>query len=186
MRLLLFTLFLFYATLSAAQEYVYVNTDSLLIRDRPENEYLVTAVLHAPTRLVIEQNDEGYAKNKVVTSRFYNVSLQYRGDDNRSTKIDGWVEKKYVVRSKSLITFRGTDTTQDLAFRRIFLIPFIGGDECDPNDFNCRDFPYPKYKGGEKSFPAPVKRVYHTGPRGGCYYIGPSGNKNYVDPKHCK
>jgi uncharacterized protein YgiM (DUF1202 family) len=28
-------------------------------------------------------------------------------------------------------------------------------------------------------------RVYHTGPRGGCYYINGSGNKQYVDRSIC-
>jgi len=29
-------------------------------------------------------------------------------------------------------------------------------------------------------------RVYHTGPRGGCYYINGSGNKSYVDRDLCR
>ena len=28
-------------------------------------------------------------------------------------------------------------------------------------------------------------RVYHTGPRGGCYYYNSSGNKQYVDRSYC-
>lgn len=28
-------------------------------------------------------------------------------------------------------------------------------------------------------------RVYHTGPRGGCYYFNSSGNKQYVDRSYC-
>ncbi|MCH5687644.1 hypothetical protein LWM68_27285 [Niabella sp. W65] len=29
-------------------------------------------------------------------------------------------------------------------------------------------------------------RVYHTGPRGGCYYYTAGGNKVYVDRSYCK
>lgn len=29
-------------------------------------------------------------------------------------------------------------------------------------------------------------RVYHTGPRGGCYYYSASGRKNYVDHSWCR
>lgn len=29
-------------------------------------------------------------------------------------------------------------------------------------------------------------RVYHTGPRGGCYYYSASGRKNYVDRSLCR
>lgn len=29
-------------------------------------------------------------------------------------------------------------------------------------------------------------RVYHTGPRGGCYYYNRSGNKQYVDRSYCR
>lgn len=31
-----------------------------------------------------------------------------------------------------------------------------------------------------------ASRVYHTGPRGGCYYYSASGRKNYVDRSLCQ
>jgi len=33
---------------------------------------------------------------------------------------------------------------------------------------------------------AAEERVYHTGPRGGCYYVTNSGNKQYVDRSMCQ
>jgi len=30
-----------------------------------------------------------------------------------------------------------------------------------------------------------TRRVYHTGPKGGCYYINSNGNKTYVDRSKC-
>ena len=41
------------------------------------------------------------------------------------------------------------------------------------------------YSGGGGSRRSSGGRVYHTGPRGGCYYINSSGNKQYVNRSHC-
>jgi hypothetical protein len=39
--------------------------------------------------------------------------------------------------------------------------------------------------GGGRSRRSSGGRVYHTGPRGGCYYYNGSGNKQYVDHSYC-
>ena len=170
------------------QEYVYVNTDSLILRDRPEKIYTVFAILHVPSQLKIVANDNGYINDKAVNARFYQVSFTHWKQDGTSLTKYGWVEKKYTVRSKAAITVPGADTTADLLFTDVPSIPYIGSDEKDPNPVNCAKFPYPRYKGGEKHFDLPVKnkRVYHTGPRGGCYYLSGKGRKVYVDKKFCK
>lgn len=38
----------------------------------------------------------------------------------------------------------------------------------------------------ERQQPRSSGRVYHTGPRGGCYYINSNGNKTYVDKSMCR
>jgi hypothetical protein len=40
--------------------------------------------------------------------------------------------------------------------------------------------------GGGGSRRSSGSRVYHTGPRGGCYYYNRSGNKQYVDRSNCR
>ena len=61
----------------------------------------------------------------------------------------------------------------------------MGDEEHNPNTSNAREFQPPKYKGGEKQA-GPVKRVYHKGPRGGCYYVNDRGKKIYVDKGLCR
>ena len=188
MRNFLFILLLIISAPACGQEYVYVNTDSLILRDRPEKKYKVLAILHAPSRVKIAAIDKGYINDKAVNDRFYQVFFTHWKEDGTSLTMGGWVEKKYTVKSKAGITFPGADTTADLLFTDVPSIPYMGSDERDPNPFNCAEFPYPKYKGGEKHFDKAVKnkRVYHNGPRGGCYYLSVKGKKVYVDKKFCK
>src|SRR5437763_587365 len=81
------------------QEYVYVNTDNLILRDRPEKKYMVLAILHAPCMLKVENYEDGYKNDKAITNKFLQVSFAYKDDEtHRSVLYRGWVEKKYTVR----------------------------------------------------------------------------------------
>ena len=182
----LFIILLFITSGSVfGQEYVYVNTDNLILRDRPEKVYIVFAILHAPSRLKIEPYENGYKNDPAITKRFYQVSISYKDNDGIYHYTDGWVEKKYVVDDPDKITVTGVDKHLDLTVTEPFLVPFMGEVEQDPNNGNAREFQAPKYKGGEKE-PEPFKRVYHKGPRGGCYYVNGKGKKIYVDKGFCK
>jgi len=178
-RLLLLVL-LFVAGTAAAQEFVYVNTDNLLLRDRPEKEYNVFDVLHAPCRLKVIPYSTGY-ETKAIKDRFYHVLLTvWFEETKRSYSSYGWVEKKYVVKSHDKITAPYTDSSQAIAYTTAQV------SRDNPPKLNYRSYPYPKYKGGEKTFDVESKRKYQSGPRGGCYYINAKGRKVYVDAKMCK
>jgi hypothetical protein len=168
-----------------AQEFVYVNTDNLILRDRPEQKYMVFAILHAGCKLTIDHTDIGYNKNKAVNARFYHVSHTYvdsRGISHYQRRMD----RKKICSLGPGVCCRAGHRNNSLA--EIHLIPYIGTTEDDPNEWNYTRFPYPKYKGGEKHFiiASRYKKVYHTGARGGCYYISATGRKVYVDSKYCK
>jgi hypothetical protein len=161
------------------QEYGYVNTDSLILRDRPEKVYNVFAILHAPCQVTIEPYDNYYKNNRAVTGKFY--------EDNNGIHhhIGGWVEKRYMVDDPAKITVRGANMNLRIAESEVMLIPYIGDDKHNPNSHNTAlRFQAPKYKGGEKQ-PEPFKKVYQTGARGGCYYVNAKGKKVYVDKKFC-
>jgi hypothetical protein len=170
----------------SAQQFVYVNTDKLLLRSAPDKTYTVSQVLHAGCKLQMEHHDHAYDNNKAVNARFYDVSFRYQQDDGTWRTSYGWVEKKYIVRSKSQITWPEVDTTVEDAHDYVQIIPYAGGERRDPNKYNYLDYPYPKYKGGEKVLVKPVKRKYCVGPRGGCYYMSPKGTKVYVDKHFCE
>lgn len=183
-RLRLFLLLLIAASAQAvAQDYVYVNIDNLILRDRPEPTYVVFDILHAGSKLKRDSSDQGYLKNKQVNARFYQVELNYQAEDGHSVYKHGWVEKKYIVTDKRKLR-PGADTTVDLVHSPVTLASY-DGNGLDPNGKNHLLYPYPKYKGGEKVFPHAEKRVYHKGPRGGCFYWK-NKRKVYVDGRFCK
>ena len=167
------------------QEYMYVNTDNLILRDRPEKVYNVFAILHAPCRLKIEPYEDGYRDDKAVTRKFYQVSISYADDDGIHHYTGGWVEKRYMVNDLDKVTLPGADKSAEIEASVVVMIPYMGDDEHNPNGGNAGAFQAPKYKGGEKQ-PPPYRKVYQLGPRGGCFYMNRKGNKEYVDPKFCK
>ena len=190
MRYLLLALFLLPLNKACSQEYVYVNTPNLLLRQRPDPLYLVFAVLQPPCRLRLINLDGDKYYSKAITNRFYHVTLLSYDKKGRGATYTGWVEKKYMVKVRPSFPPDCLDTANESFFTPVHIISYSGEEEHDPNNWNCLNYPYPKYKGGEKSFPSTSKstpqRVYHTGSRGGCYYIGGTGKKVYVDGKFCK
>ncbi len=168
-----------------AQDEVYVNTDNLVLRDRPEKDYFVFAILHAPCPLKVEPYELGYRNNKAVTDKFYQVSISWDDKKGIHHYVGGWVKKKYVVSSRAAVTAKVTDSGSAIAASVVKLIKFMGLREDDPNPPNAAQFQPPRYKGGE-IWQKPAKRVYHSGPKGGCYYIGKNGHRIYVDKTFCR
>jgi len=135
------------------QDYVYVNTNNLIFRDRPEKKYRVLAVLQPPTRLKVDHSDMTYSNNRAVNSKFYEVSFVIRNQETkRSASYHGWVERRYTVEHLSQIAKAGIDTNISLSAAIGDLIPYMGDDAHNPNKMNYQAFPYSKYKGGEKQF----------------------------------
>ncbi len=166
--------------MASAQKYVYVNTDNLILRDRPEKEYNVFDVLHAPCRLEVIPYSKGY-DNTAVEDKFYHVVLRVWFEKTKKSYSGyGWVEKKYVVDSHGKVTTPYKDSTETISYTKV---DFLNDDR---KQLNYRSYPYPKYKGGEKNFETNSTRKYRKGPRGGCYYINAKGRKVYVDAKLCK
>src|ERR1035437_3454212 len=108
-QLLLFILLFIYSGTAIGQEYVYVNTDNLILRDRPEKIYNVFAILHSPCRVKIEPYEDGYKNDHAITKKFYQVSISYKDDDGTHHYVGGWVEKKYVVDDPDKITVKNDD-----------------------------------------------------------------------------
>lgn len=181
-----FVLFVLLAVMSKyvfAQEYIYVNVDNLILRDRPEKTYNVFAILHAPCRIKKEPYEE-YKNNRIVTNKFYHVSISYN-DEGRPHYLAGWVDKKYTVDDLQKVTVPGAKMNLDISESEVVLQPYIGDDKHNPNNNgNARNFQAPKYKGGEKQSPV-FRKKYEKGPRGGCYYINARGKKVYVESRLC-
>jgi hypothetical protein len=174
--LLLLPLMLALCGAGYSQQYVYVNADSLILRDNPTNIYMVYAVLHAPCKLrVIEYSY--YKDDKAITNKFYRVRLLFH--DGLDHYIYGWVEKKYIVSDKAHITCHVDNINLELSASIVDYHLCHGIDHNKPEGFNFALYPQPNYKGGVTPRSL-VKRVYRKGRRGGCYYINKKGNKVYV------
>jgi len=183
--LLWFILLVSIPLVGRSQQYVYVNTDNLIMRDRPEKKYNVMAILHAPCKLTIAKSDVGYKNNKAVNDRFYQVEFTYSDENHRHNYVHGWVEKRYAVGDTSLITAKVNNKALALNFNMVYPEPSNDFEDTYPDEMNWVQFLDSKYKGGEH-LPPPVTRVYYTGPRGGCYYKTKDGRKVYVDKSFCK
>jgi len=168
----------------AAQEFVYVNTDNLIIRDRPQRQYRVVAIAHAPCRLKVEPYEPAYWDSLAVKKQFYRVSLQFDDAKGIHNHFGGWVEKKYVVTDTAKINWPVAQKGLALSASIVKVPSYMGEDERSPDPMNYADFRYPAYKGGVNQ-PPPPRRVYHKGPKGGCYYMGKHGRKVYVDKRFC-
>lgn len=164
------------------QQYVYVNTDNLLLRNRPDREFTVYAVLHAPTRLKVAPYKNGYNRS-LVTNRFYEVHIAYTDGEGIYHFFDGWVDKRYVVKSPQQV--RSIRNRRAADFWITWVVPTLGPNQDPSLHTNCDWFPYPKYKGGETTAPK-LAHTYIKGPHGGCYYRAPSGRKVYVDKSFCR
>jgi hypothetical protein len=173
MRYVIFAVLLIQVSIACAQQTVYVNTANLVLRDRPEKQYNVFAVLQPGCPLKIESYEAGYKNDKKVTARFYQVSIDYRDNENINHHIGGWVEKNYVSQTPKQNS--GRNITE--------LMKVVVPD--DNETFNASQYPPLKYKGAEIQ-PGPPKRIYHKGPRGGCYYLNGAHKKVYVDKSLCK
>jgi hypothetical protein len=181
-RFLLVAIIIMFRNSGHAQSYVYVNTDNLIMRDRPEKTYKVFAILHAPCKLEVEEINEGYAENKAIVGNYYQVAFRYKDERGISHYTSGYVMKKHVVKQLSAVTVKGVDTTNELAFTEI-----PADENEDPDEFNCAMYTYPKYKGGELQFEPGLlgPKIYMEGPRGGCFYLSKNGKRIYVDRKFC-
>jgi hypothetical protein len=176
MRTWLFLVPLFISGIAIGQEYVYVNAKNLLLRSSPNRDYEVVEIVHPPTRLRVEPYPEPYDRSKAIMARYYYVRLFYYRPDMWTRSCDGWVDKRYLVRSLSAITAPDTDTTLILSATSVRY-----------DQKTAFDFPPPRYKGGSPPMmPVPaMPREYHTGPYGGCFYYSTNRKKVYVDSKYC-
>jgi hypothetical protein len=167
------------------QEYVYVNTNNLVMRDRPLARYMVLAVFDAPTRLEILPYTSDYVKNKAVKDKFYYTVCTVRYEHGYSQSVYGWVEKRYVVPSLAKVRVPGADTLKEIVGYPADDVDYGRDDGGDGlRHPNAANYPPPKFKGGELQHVK--KRAYHLGPHGGCYYLTEKDRKVYVDSKFCK
>ncbi len=167
---------------ACCQDFVYVNTDNLILRDRPGNKYMVFAILHAPCKLKVEPYDSIYLNNNKVKERFFRVLISYTDSRNFRNYLTGWVEKRYTVNSTDRITVKGINKTLELNESKVSIEP--EDYDADHEHLNWEQFPGPKYKGGVNS-PLPFRKIYHKGPKGGCYYVNKQGKRIYVDKSFC-
>ena len=164
---------------------MYVNTDSVLIRDRPTTDYIVVMVANKACRLKIEKCDSPYLGKKAIIDKFYRVSYAYPANNGLPHIVGGWVMKKY-LRPKPFIV-KQLESNPQKNYKEADLVPYSGNTANNPNKENRFLYPYPKYKGGERNLviTKTATHQYLKGVRGGCYYFTKSGRKVYVDKKFC-
>lgn len=191
-RLLVLILLFVYSS-TKGQQVMYVNTDNLIVRDRLDRDYNVSCIVHVPTRVIVQPVEGNFEGFESLSGKFSCIKFHFWQLNHFNTSEYGFVEKKYLVNSLSKITVKDADTTLTVSVTRT---PFErhkyyrydhSMHDMGMEFSNARDFKAPKYKGGNP-LPLPPKskpRVYHSGPRGGCYYYNEKGKKVYVAATYC-
>ena len=199
-RLLLLML-CFVAAVATGQDVRYVNAPNLVIRDNHLPDYNVCGIAHAGCEVTVDTvlSIEYIDKNILKTMCHISIPIYMPEHQYKVVNLNGWVPKRYLVKSRALVTVKGADTTLSVNATRVpvkrfdYYLQRHGTSSYKTVDkgiaySNARKYVAPKYQGGNPlPLPPPPKpREYLSGPRGGCYYINAAGKKVYVAPENCK
>lgn len=201
MSRLLLLMLCFVAAVATGQDVRYVNAPNLVLRDNHLPDYNVIAIVHAgcevtvDTLMPIREVDKNFLKTMCPIS----ILIHMPEHQYKAVNLNGWVPKRYLVKSRALVTVPGADTTLSVHVTRVKINRYdyyeqrYGTSSYRTVDkgiaySNARKYIAPKYQGGNPlPLPPPPKpREYLSGPRGGCYYINAAGKKVYVGPENCK
>ncbi len=179
---ILLFIFSFCKSKSYAQNIKYSTTNNLIVRDKPEKEYIVLLILNKGSKVEILPIN-GDTKNKEVVSKYEHVLITLQNENGNTNRTIGWVYKSYLEKK-----YTQTNVIDSISINNatsVNLIPYSGDEKYNPNKSNRFNYRYPQYKGGEKVL-IEEQRRYFLGARGGCYYKSKKGTKVYVDKKFCK
>ncbi len=165
-----------------AQNIKYSNINNLIVRDKPDKDYIVLLILNKGCKVEILPNNE-YTKNKEISSKYDHVLITLQNENGNTNRTIGWVYKSYLV--KDYIKTTNIDSVFINNSISVNLTLYSGDEKYNPNKSNKYNYRYPQYKGGEKVL-IEEQRHYFLGARGGCFYKSKKGTKVYVDKKFCK
>lgn len=150
MRVLLFLLF--FSTVGFAQNYKYVNTDSLRLFEYPDTSSQVYIYLHPPTKIEVEEiTDERYAPYPQIINEWYILRFFINnGMRHGGITYKGYIRKKDLVEDVKSVTARVEDPEVLFSYSL-------------PNDTTRHDL------------------KFYRSSKGGCYYINAAGKKEYVN-----
>lgn len=198
---LLYLLVCFVATVATGQDVRYVNAPNLVLRDNYLPDYNVSAIVHAGCEVILDTLMPINEVDKNFLKTMYQISIPIYMPEQpyKVVNLNGWVPKRYLVKTRAQITVPDADTTLSVHITRLKINRYdyyqtrYGTSSYRTVDkgiaySNARKYVGPKYQGGNPlPLPPPPKpREYLSGPRGGCYYINAAGKKVYVGPEHCK
>ncbi len=136
--------------LSFISQTYFVNTDNLILRNSPEDDFDISLILHAPAKIRSIYCSGDLKDDSAIMKKFEFVKFVFSENySGLSGSKRGWVMRKYLVNQKSEIVKYDTvppsffDSTKE----------FHDGNMYDEFDSDVK-YIYPKYKGGDepKSF----------------------------------
>jgi hypothetical protein len=163
---------------------MYVNAETLNMRETPSGKAPIVLKLHAPVAVTVFDPPltAKYANNKAVLSEWAQVSYSLPSYSDEVKMWAGWVNKKYLVAVRDSVKAPASES----------LVTYMPGDPLWPTaTLVSGNTSISRYGKGKNSSIRVNGRVpatghqYHQGARGGCYYYNSSGNKVYVDRSLC-
>jgi hypothetical protein len=149
-----------FSLLSYSQQYMYVNTDTLPLREYPDYKSAVTLLLHAPCKIAVEEIADTSAEARELSKDWAPVKF-FLSDGSwlGGTTYYGYVLKRHLVPDLSQVTVENVDTTMLLS------VTLLATDST----------------AGKK----PGVNFKETS-TGECYYIDATAKRDYVGNNYCR
>lgn len=148
------------SVLGFSQSYMYVNKDTVFMREHPSLKSNVVLLIHPPTKIAVEEITNEASEDQELVSEW--VAVKFFANDGSwlgGKTYYGFVKKEHLVSSPAQITAEVTDTTIKLNYTQM------------PTDTT------PMHKGR-----VDFKETF----TGECYYLNANAKREYVPDTYCR
>ena len=159
-RIMLTLMMSIISMLGFSQAYMYVNKDTVLMREHPSLQSDIVLMIHPPTKIAIEEIADTSSEGRELSKEW--VAVKFFANDGTwlgGKTYYGFVKREYLVPSLSQLTVEGIDTTIQLSFTHM-------ATDTTPMRKGKIDF----------------KETF----TGQCYYLNANAKREYVDDPFCR
>ena len=106
--------------LGFSQAYMYVNKDTVFMRENPSLQANLILMMHPPTKIAVEEITDTTAEGRELAKDW--VAVKFIANDGTwlgGKTYYGFVKREYLVPSLALLTVSGIDTTIQLSYTEV-------------------------------------------------------------------
>lgn len=149
-----------FSMLGFSQAYMYVNKDTVFMREHPSLKSAVVLMIHPPTKIAVEEIADSSAEGRELAKEW--VAVKFFANDGSwlgGKTYYGFVKREHLVPSLTQLTAEAVDTTIQLNYTQM------------PTDST------PMHKGR-----VDFKETFS----GECYYLNSNAKREYVSDSYCR